>query len=468
MAIRWRLTLFNALAIGLILLVLGLVLFFLVRGALLSDVEDTVRNRAATAARTIESGDDISRDDAQKLTLDGVFVVVRDGQGRLLTQTVNLPTREKAGAELWRRALRAGEPVAGTVELSQTEGDDYLYAVPVEPRSGPARVVEAGKSYGNAEDTLEVFGTVLAAGIGVALLLSLAGAYLLARAALRPVGAVVSAAAEITESDLGRRLPVANPKDEIGRLAATFNGLLARLEAAFARREETLARQRRFAADASHELRTPLTSIRGYTKMLKGWALEDPETARESVAAIDRESGRMQELVEGLLALTRGDEGAPLSVGRHDLAGVAQEAVASARSAANGKVFVRYAGGENAEATFDRERVRQVASILLDNAVKCTPEGGSVEVRVGQEDGSAVLEVSDDGIGIAEDQLPLVFERFHRADPSRTEGGAGLGLSIAHQIAESHGGEIRAESRVGEGSTFSLLIPKTDAKPSVP
>ena len=459
MPIRWRLTLFNALAIGLILLVLGLVLFFLLRSALLSDVEDTVRNRAATAARTVESGDALSQEDTEQLTLDGVFVVVRDEQGRVLTQTVNLSTEDEARDPVWREALDASEPVSGTAELS-SEAPDYVRAVPVDPPSGPARVVEAGKSYGDAEETIEVFGTVLAAGIATAFLISLVGAYFLARAALRPVDAVVSSAREITESDLGRRLPVANPKDEIGRLATTFNGLLSRLEAAFARREETLARQRRFAADASHELRTPLTSIRVYAGMLKGWALDDPKTARESVAAIDRESARMQTLVEALLALTRGDEGAPLDVGRHDHTRVAEEAVEAARTAARGKVSVEYAGETRVEATFDRDRVRQVASILLDNAVKYTPEGGNVAVRVEEEDGRAALEVSDNGIGMAEDQVPLVFERFHRADPSRTEAGAGLGLSIARQIAESHGGEIRVRSRIGEGSTFTLFLPR--------
>ena len=112
------------------------------------------------------------------------------------------------------------------------------------------------------------------------------------------------------------------------------------------------------------------------------------------------------------------------------------------------------------EATFDRDRVLQVASILLDNAVRYTPEGGSVAVRVREQDGRAALEVSDTGVGIAEDQLPLVFERFHRTDPSRADGGAGLGLAIARQIAESHGGEIEARSKPGEGSTFTLLLPK--------
>jgi len=302
---------------------------------------------------------------------------------------------------------------------------------------------------------------VLAAGIGAAFLLSIGGAYLLARAALRPVDAVTSAAREMGEGDLQKRLPVSNPQDEVGRLATTINSLLSRLKAALVRREEALERQRRFAADASHELRTPLTAISGHARMLDDWALEeDPERARRSVGAIRREAGKMQNLVESLLALTRGDEGAGLEVGRHDLAAVAEEAARAACAAADGKVSVEYVRPEGEVlAAFDRDRVLQAATILLENAVKYTPQGGSVEVRLREEDGGAALEVSDTGVGIPEDELPLVFERFHRTDPSRADGGAGLGLSIARQIAESHGGEIHAHSSPGEGSTFTLLLP---------
>ncbi len=459
MPIRWRLTLFIALAIGAILLVLGFALFFLLRGALLSGTEETVRNRAAITAREVEDGEEVDDQD-DELTLDGVFIVVRDDQGRVLASTVSLGTYQEAEDPVWGRALRSGEPAGGTADLSP-EGSDYVYAVPVDPEEGPARVVEAGKSYESAQETLEVFGTVLAAGIGAAFLLSIGGAYLLARASLRPVDAVTRAAKRMGGDDLSKRLPVANPGDEVGRLAATINGLLSRLEAAFARREEALERQRRFAADASHELRTPLTAIGGHARMLDEWALdEDPERAKRSVRAIRREAGRMRGLVESLLALTRGDEGAKLEVGRHDLAAVAEEAAQAARAAADGKVSVVYTPpGRRIEATFDRGRVLQAASILLDNAVRYTPEGGKVEVRLGEEDGRVALEVSDTGIGIPGDQLPLVFERFHRTDPSRADGGAGLGLSIARQIAESHGGEIRAKSKPGEGSTFTLLIP---------
>ncbi|MBA3528722.1 MAG: sensor histidine kinase [Propionibacteriaceae bacterium] len=169
----------------------------------------------------------------------------------------------------------------------------------------------------------------------------------------------------------------------------------------------------------------------------------------------------MRNLIEALLALARGDEGAGFEVGLHDLGAVAEEAAQAARATANGKVSVEYVPSEHGtEAAFDRELVLRAASILLDNAVKYTQEGGSVEIMPGEEDGRAMIEVSDTGSGISEDQLPLIFERFHRADPSRSGDGAGLGLSIARQIAESHGGEILAKSIPGEGSTFTLILPK--------
>ncbi|MDX6379315.1 MAG: two-component system, OmpR family, sensor kinase [Rubrobacteraceae bacterium] len=461
MPIRWRLTIFIALVIGAILLVLGVALFLLNRSATLSGIEDAAQSRATTAAQTINSGEDLSNDDIEQLTRDGVFVIVRDGSGNVLANTVNLPAEAEASDTAWRRALDSKGGASGTMDLSK-EPSVYVYAVPVDPSNGPARVVEAGKSYESAQESVQVFGTVLVAGIGAAFLLSIGGAYFLARAALKPVDAVVSAAREMGEGDLAKRLPVANPKDEIGRLASTINGLLSRLEAAFIRREEALSRQRRFAADASHELRTPLTAILGHAWVLVEWAIEkDPKTAKQSVLAIRREARRMRGLVEDLLALTRGDEGAPLDVGRHDLAKVAEEAVQAVRAAVNGKVSIEYAGsGREVEATFDKGRVLQVAAILLDNAVKYTPEGGRVTVRTWENKDQVALEVSDTGIGIPQDQLPLIFERFHRVDNSRTEEGAGLGLAIARQIAESHDGEIEARSTPAEGSTFTLLLPK--------
>jgi signal transduction histidine kinase len=466
--IRWRLTLYNAVAIGLIMLVSGLAVFLSVRAVLLSSVKDTARDSALAIANSVNSGQDLNRDEMRRLSLQGVFVVVRDGEGAILTRSVELPDQAQSHDPVWQWALQSQRPTGGTVQIGE-EAPAYVYAVPVEPPHGKARVVEAGQSYAITEQALGAFTTVLVVGALSVFLLSIVGAYLLARAALSPVAAVAAAARRITESDLSQRLPVANSKDEIGNLVATINALLGRLEEAFARREEALlrleealGRERRFVADASHELRSPLTNIEGYAEMLEQWALKDPETALKSVEAIREESRRMRQLAEELLALARGDERAPLELKLQELGSVAEEATRIARGAAGGKVTIAYIPPEHEIiATFDRARVRQALSILLDNAIKFTPPGGQIRVWVRQRDAEVEAAVSDTGVGIPEEQLPLIFERFYRVDEARTRGGAGLGLSIARQIADAHGGTIEVQSTPGKGSTFVLRIPRS-------
>src|SRR5215203_3462839 len=444
--------------IGVILLTLAGSFVWLWYEQRVDQVDNTTRIQAMEAATALKEGEDLLGEDKNELTQatagGTVVIVIRDAQGKVLGQRpkpsekIDFSTKE-VHDPVWKEAFNKEEPEHDKVERS-AEGADYrVYALPVEPRVGTgrnrlspatltasARMVEAGKPYPSFSSVLDQLAPVMSTVGLLGFVLLVGGAYLLTRAALSPVEAVVRAAGEMSEGDLSRRLPVANPKDEIGRLTTTINALLARLEVAFGHLEETLSRQRRFAADASHELRTPLTSISGHARMLDEWALEgDKETAHRSVDTIRREAGKMRGLVESLLTLTRGDEGAPMEVGRYDISAVAKEATEIARTAADGavdgKVSVDFVPIEHKViATFDRERILQVASILLDNAVKYTPDGGNVTVRVEEEDGGVALAVSDTGVGIAEDQLPLIFERFHRADPSRSEGGAGLGLSI--------------------------------------
>ncbi|MDP8945280.1 MAG: HAMP domain-containing histidine kinase [Actinomycetota bacterium] len=488
MSIRWRLTLLNALIIGIILVILAGSFAWLWYEHRVDQVETTTRTQALEAARALEGvpcrrapckGEDLlgqDKDELKQATAGGdVVIVIRNAQGKVLGQMPEPPNKPDFSTgeihdRVWKEVLKGGQTKYGD-KVKYSEGADYrVHAIRVTPTdkdlagtpTSSARVVEAGKPYPSVMGILEEFAPVLATVGLLGFVLLVGGAYLLTRAALSSVEAVVRAAGEMSEGDLSRRLPVANPKDEIGRLTTTINALLARLEVAFARLEETLSRQRRFAADASHELRTPLTSISGHARMLDEWALEeDKETAHRSVGTIRREAGRMRGLIESLLTLTRGDEGAPMEVGRYDLGAVGKEATETARAAADGRVSVEFVPNEReVRATFDRERVLQVASILLDNAVKHTPDGGSVTVRVEEEDGGVALAVSDTGIGISEDQLPLVFERFYRADSARAEEGVGLGLSIARQIAEAHGGTVEARSKLGVGSTFVLLLPR--------
>jgi signal transduction histidine kinase len=461
--IRWRLTVFIALSIGAVLVALGLSLFLLLRDAAFSEVEDTVRDRALAAAQTVESGGELAAGEAERLSLGDEFVVVRDGRGGILDPSfLQSVPQEEINDPLWSRALETGEPAGGEADYSPG-APDYVYAVPVNPPEGEARVVEAGRSYESATKTLNAFAALLIGAVLTALVLSVGGAYLLARTALAPVDTVVRSARRIGARDLSKRLPVSRPGDEIGRLTSTINDLLARLEAAFVSQEETLARQRRFAADASHELRTPLTAIAGHARILKSWGTEDPKIVQRGATRILEQSERMTELVEGLLAVARGDdEGAPPELAPADLGVVAAEAVDAARAAAGGKVVIEYVPPkEPVEASFDRDQIYRVVAILLDNAVKYTSEGGVVSVNVGREDGQVRLAVSDTGVGIPADDLPRVFERFYRADPARSEGGAGLGLSIARQIARAHGGEIEAQSKPGKGSAFVLRIPRS-------
>jgi two-component system, OmpR family, sensor kinase len=490
--IRWRLTLLNAVMIGVILLTLAGSFAWLWYRQSVRQVEEITETQANEAARALEGvpcrrppckGEDLLGDDDDELkqaTAGGdVVIVIRNAQGKVLGQMPDKPdfSPGKIDDPVWKEVFKDGKPKHGKVEGSSEDADYNVYAIPVKPPdnlaatpTSSAQVVEAARRYPSVGRILKELAPVLATVGLLGFVLSAGGAYLLTRAALSPVEAVVRAAGEMSEGDLSRRLPVANSKDEIGRLTTTINALLARLEVAFARLEETLSRQRRFAADASHELRTPLTSISGHARMLDEWALEgDPQRAKQSIGFIRREASRMRSLAESLLTLSRGDEGAPMDVGRYDLGAVAKEATESAGAAADGRVSVEFVSNEHGvTATFDRGRVLQVASILLDNAVKYTPDGGKITVSVEEENGGVALAVSDTGVGIAEDQLPLIFERFHRADPSRSEGGTGLGLSIARQIAESHSGQIRVESTLGKGSTFTLLLPKRSRLSTTP
>jgi signal transduction histidine kinase len=459
-SIRWRLTLFNALAIllvaGVLIGILGIVAYRGVR----TSVEETARARATEAVRFLEGGNPASGD-LTPFTAGTVFLIVRDGAGIIIGQAGSPApglgdVDDDVRAAIWMDVLDRGEPV------ERTPDELFVYAMPVADGPSGARVIEAWKSYDETGQNIIPFVAVVTFGVPIGLLLAIAGSYLLARSALAPVNAIRRTAHHISERDLTQRLPIARSHDELGELATTFNDLLARLDVAFQQQEALLAQQRRFVADASHELRTPLTSIQGYARMLRQWALDDPEKARESVAAIERESARMGELVEGLLRLARGDEGAPLVLEKGDLRDVAISAVGAARVVANDRAGIVYQPpAEPVRATFDPDAVRRVLDILLENALKHTPEGGWITIETRANIGVVILSVRDTGQGIAPEHLPHLFERFYRVDPARTAGGAGLGLAIARQIVEQHDGLLTVDSQIGGGTTFTLTLPSS-------
>jgi heavy metal sensor kinase len=287
-----------------------------------------------------------------------------------------------------------------------------------------------------------------------ALVLASAGGYIMSRRALAPVDLITRTAHSINAQNLTRQLPLRGVDDELERLSVTLNGMFGRLEGAFRRITQ-------FTADASHELRTPVAIIRSTAEITRA----QPRTAQEYAAALDRilaESERTSRLIDDLLWLARADSDADSNVMEPmDLAESLRRACddREALARASGLRFT-CAIPSTCAAVGDPEALRRLFLILLDNAVKYTPAGGDISLTMTAHGPVAAIEIRDTGVGIASTALPHIFERFYRvaADRSRDTGGAGLGLSIAQEIATAHRGTIAVESQLGRGSVFRVTL----------
>jgi heavy metal sensor kinase len=262
----------------------------------------------------------------------------------------------------------------------------------------------------------------------------------------------------ITVDRLDQRLPTQNPHDELGLLTETINEMIARLEGSF-------TEIRRFTADSSHELRTPLTALRTEVEV----ALSKPLTLADAIVVLGdvlEELVRMSRLTDQLLTLSRRDAGVERFVpSLLDLHALVAGVVDAMRPLAEAKeVLLRLDGESPVPVAGDEGRLRQVFINLVDNAVKYTPTGGSVTVRVGQRSRAAIVAIEDTGIGIPAEHAPRVFDRFYRVDKARTraEGGTGLGLSIARSIVVAHGGSIDLASVPGKGTTCTVTLALDD------
>lgn len=292
-------------------------------------------------------------------------------------------------------------------------------------------------------------------GLPLAMLLAVAGGWLVARRSLGPVAVMAGRAREISASSLSQRLPVANAHDELGSLATVFNATLQRLESSF-------SELRRFAADASHELRTPLTALRAEGEVALRNA-RDPEQLRQSIGGMLEEAQRLQDLVESLLTLARAEaQKQRLSRVPVELGVLSKEVVESLRILADEKqqqITVKTDG--EITLTADATLLRHALLNLVHNAIRYTPAGGRIVVRCLRRDREAAVEVTDTGEGIAPEHHVRIFERFYRVDKtrSRAEGGAGLGLAIAKVAIERHGGRVELDSAPARGATFRVILP---------
>jgi heavy metal sensor kinase len=330
---------------------------------------------------------------------------------------------------------------------------------------------------------LEMFGQVLLVAVPLALLLAGLGGFFLARKSLAPVVVMSERARQISAENLEQRLPVANPRDELGQLAATFNELLARLDTSF-------NLQRQFMADASHELRTPLSVMRTATQVTLEKPRRDESEYRDALAMINAQTQRLSRIVDDMFTLARADSGRrPLTLNSFYLEELTSETARAAGILATRK-GVKVEAPPSPETLYygDEELLRQMLLNLLDNAIRHTQPGGLVRISIAQFDSFCEVVVTDTGMGIPVEAQPHIFERFYRPDKARSHahtggnsngvhnqspnnlyandqgannqgGGAGLGLSIARWVAEAHGGTIKLVYSNSTGTAFAVVLP---------
>jgi len=276
---------------------------------------------------------------------------------------------------------------------------------------------------------------------------------------LKPLEKVEETAEAIAAGNFSARLPAAKPDTEVGRLTTALNTMLGRIEQSFAVKVESENKLRRFVADASHELRTPLTAIRGFAELHRQGAVVGEEKTKELINRIEGESIRMSSLVEDLLLLARLDQSRQLDLEPVDLNTLITEVVASAKAAGPNHPIKLILPQEEIFVLGDSRRIHQVVANLLANARTHTPAGTNITVTAIQELTQTIIEVSDDGPGLAKADQERIFERFYRADPARVRSsgeGSGLGLSIVDAVMQAHGGYVSVKSELGKGATFTL------------
>jgi heavy metal sensor kinase len=445
-----RLTLWYAAAFAAALLVLGVAMWFTVRQSLYHAVDESLGDRVEGIHTFID--DHKTRLDVDEVKEEfrahGELFQVLDDTGAIVHRAdtlagVTLPRISETGAvPRFDNLVANGEPLRFLTQKVAVDGRSFTVQV-----AAPLAELQQG-----LRDALWLLVPLFV----LMLLIASAGGYFMSRRALEPVDRITQTARSISAENLSQRLAVPSTGDELERLSATLNDMIGRLEASFKRIS-------RFTADASHELRTPLAVMRTTAEV----ALRHPGDGGEHRAALGAVVGEIErttQLVDNLLLIAKADAGgAQLAKVPVDVAAAAEEARAQMSILARTKgiaLEVRLPD-DPVVVIGDRDALRRLFSILLDNAIKYTAAGGVAEVAVSTNGAHAVGVVTDSGIGIPNDDLPHVFDRFYRVDRARTRelGGAGLGLAIARWIAESHGGEIGVASQVDRGSRFEVRLP---------
>ena len=344
------------------------------------------------------------------------------------------------------------------VQIVETTHDQIrnmrVLSVPLNTERGPAGVLQVGFNLALIDITRRTLATVLMMLILFAIVMTGLAAWLLTNRALAPLSTVIQIATKITKADdLQRRIPQTGPPDdEVGLLIQAFNQTLERLEQLF-------NTQRRFLADVSHELRTPLTVIKGNVGLIRKLG----ETDEESLRSIETEVDRLTRLVGDLLLLAQAESGRlPLNMNPISLDTLLLEVFQQMKTLASDRIKLKIIDIDQVMINADPDRIKQVFVNLISNAIHYTPKGGEIRISLSKNNQQALIEISDNGPGISEEDLPHIFERFYRSEKSRTRSkgsGFGLGLSIVYWIVSNHQGTIEVKSQEGEGTTFLIRLP---------
>jgi two-component system OmpR family sensor kinase len=475
MSIRLRLTLLYSSILGVALVVFALFVYALLQRNLTIQIDSTLRTSGNAMARFLGPRTDSDPDRPDGRAGAARIVALRDGSlpspspdtyiqvvggsgdviarsGNLASSDLTLPTPTDGLRSPRFQVVGVGDQQMRLL----TQPVQFQTQIGAAPGGG---FVEVAHSLNDVDATLAHLRFILGLGVAGAMLVAVGAGWVLSTTALRPIARLTEAAHEIGEAqDFSRRVPYIGPRDEVGSLAGTFNGMLERLEAAYASISRSLEGQRRFVADASHELRTPLTTIRGNVELLSLDDSGESVERREALEDIASEAERMSRLVTNLLALARADAGVHIEREPIAVRPLVEEVFRQFRRAGP-EVQFELGDVPNVSVSASSDHLKQLLLILLDNARKYSPAGGLVRLSAQQSNGWLRLIVSDEGPGIPEEDQERIFDRFYRIDPSRQGGGAGLGLSIARWIAMEHQGSLTVQSKPGQGSSFILSLP---------
>lgn len=459
--IRFRLTLWYVVILGIILCSFSGFLYLTLSSSLHKYMDAKIKGIADFVSSSYSSpysryGVNLDRivEEATGMRPTGKFIQVLDTTGRIGLKSDNLGTFQLPISIL---ALRNAAKGIVTYETNRTISTSPIRIVTVPILEGRriTNIVQVASSLEDMEEALHTLFLILSITIPSALAVASLGGHFLANRALKPVDEVTNTARAITSHNLNKRIRIKKVKDEIGRLAETFNDMISRLDQSF-------KQIRQFSADASHELKTPLTVLRGEIDV----ALRRQRTAHHYKAILRsnlEEINNMTKVVDDLLLLSRADTGElNLVKTSTDLSEFLSEVQVQSQVLATPKsIDVYFHNNQKAYALADPLRLKSMMLNLIENGIKYSPEGGRIDITLKKEDSCAVIQISDQGIGIPQDALPYVFDRFFRVDKarSRQEGGSGLGLSICKWIAEGHNGSISVKSELGKGSTFTVRIP---------